>query len=218
MLLTATRASRRQVDSRRLHPLRIHHMADPTPHVVTQLLHDWSQGDETALEKLIPIVYDELRRQAANYMRRERPWQSLQTTALVHEAYLRLVDQRAVEWQNRNHFFAISASLMRRILVDHARQHQAVKRGGTDLKLLALDDAEASPVGDDIDLVALDQALERLALLDEQQSRVVELRFFSGLSVEETAEVLNVSTRTVKREWRAAKAWLLRELSRGDVE
>lgn len=192
-------------------------MADPTPHVVTQLLQEWSQGDETALDKLIPIVYDELRRQAANYMRREQPGRSLQTTALVHEAYLRLVDQRAVEWQNRNHFFAIAASLMRRILVDHARQHQAVKRGGVDLKVLPLDDVEGIPGGEDIDLVALDQALERLALLDEQQSRVVELRFFSGLSVEETAAVLNVSTRTVKREWRAAKAWLLRELSKGEI-
>ena len=192
-------------------------MADPTPHVVTQLLQDWSQGDETALDKLIPIVYDELRRQAANYMRRERPWQSLQTTALVHEAYLRLVDQRAVEWQNRNHFFAIAANLMRRILVDHARQHQAEKRGGADLTMLPIDDVDASIDEPEVDLVALDQALERLSLLDEQQSRVVELRFFSGLSVEETAAVLNISARTVKREWRAAKAWLLRELSGGEL-
>ena len=190
-------------------------MAEPAPQVVTQLLQEWSRGDQTALDKLIPIVYDELRRQAANYMRRERPGQSLQTTALVHEAYLRLVDQQAVEWQNRNHFFAIAAHVMRRVLVDHARRHQAVKRGGNDLKLLPLDDTEAARDVEEIDLVSLDQALERLALLDEQQSRVVELRFFSGLSVEETAEVLNVSARTVKREWRVAKAWLLRELSRG---
>ena len=190
-------------------------MNDPPQHEVTQLLHEWSQGDRAALDKLIPIVYDELRRQAANYMRRERAGQSLQTTALVHEAYLRLVDQRAVEWQNRNHFFAIAAHLMRRVLVDHARQHQAVKRGGAELKLQPLDDAEATGEGEDIDLVALDEALERLALLDEQQSRVVELRFFSGLSVEETAEVLKVSTRTVKREWRSAKAWLRAELARG---
>ena len=192
-------------------------MITPTQHLVTQLLHEWSQGDETALDKLIPIVYDELRRQAANYMRRERPGQSLQTTALVHEAFLKLVNQRAVEWQNRNHFFAIAAHVMRRILVDHARQHQAEKRGGADLTMLPIDDADASVEEPEVDLVALDQALERLALLDEQQSRVVELRFFSGLSVEETAEVLNVSTRTVKREWRAAKAWLLRELSRGEL-
>ena len=192
-------------------------MTIPPQHLVTQLLHDWSQGDETALEKLIPIVYDELRRQAANYMRRERPGQSLQTTALVHEAFLKLVNQRAVEWQNRNHFFAIAAHVMRRILVDHARQHQAEKRGGADRTMLPIDDAEVSVEEPEVDLVALDQALERLALLDEQQSRVVELRFFSGLSVEETAEVLNVSTRTVKREWRAAKAWLLRELSRGEL-
>ena len=190
-------------------------MPDPPQHEVTQLLREWSQGDATALDRLIPFVYDELRRQAANYMRRERPGQSLQTTALVHEAYLRLVDQRAVEWQNRNHFFAIAAHLMRRILVDHARQHQAVKRGGAELKLLPLDDAEAAFDGEEIDLVALDEALERLALLDEQQSRVVELRFFSGLSVEETAEVLSVSARTVKREWRSAKAWLRGELARG---
>jgi RNA polymerase sigma factor (TIGR02999 family) len=190
-------------------------MTSPPPHVVTQLLQQWSRGDQTALDKLIPIVYEELRRQAANYLRRERPGQSLQTTALVHEAYLRLVDQRAVEWQNRNHFFGIAAQLMRRILVDHARQHQAAKRGGTELKLLPLEDAEPALGGPEIDLVALDQALTRLALLDEQQSRVVELRFFSGLNVEETAGVLNVSARTVKREWRTARAWLLSELSRG---
>lgn len=190
-------------------------MTGPPPHEVTQLLQEWSHGDQSALDKLIPIVYEELRRQAANYMRRERPGQSLQTTALVHEAYLRLIDQRAVEWQNRNHFFAIAAQLMRRILVDHARQHQAVKRGGPEIKLLPLDDAEAS-FAEEIDLVALDQALTRLALLDEQQSRVVELRFFSGLNVEETAAVMGVSTRSIKREWRAAKAWLRRELERGE--
>lgn len=191
-------------------------MADSPQHEVTQLLHEWSRGDRTALDKLVPIVYDELRRQAANYMRRERPGQSLQTTALVHEAYLRLVDQKSVEWQNRNHFFAIAANLMRRILVDHARQHQAVKRGGAELKLLPLDDAEAALEGEAIDLVALDEALTRLALLDERQSRVVELRYFSGLSVEETAEVLSVSARSVKREWRSAKAWLRNELGRGE--
>ena len=190
-------------------------MADPPPHLVTQLLQEWSRGDRTALDKLIPIVYEELRRQAANYMRRERPGQSLQTTALVHEAYLRLVDQRAVEWQNRNHFFAIAAQLMRRILVDHARRHQAVKRGGPEIKLMPLDDAEAA-LDEEIDLVALDEALTRLSLLDEQQSRVVELRFFSGLSVEETADVIGVSTRSIKREWRAAKAWLRRELETGE--
>ena len=192
-------------------------MITPTQHLVTQLLHKWSQGDESALDKLIPIVYDELRRQAANYMRRERPGQSLQTTALVHEAFLKLVNQRAVEWQNRNHFFAIAAHVMRRILVDHARQHQAEKRGGAALTMLPIDDTDVSVEEPEVDLVALDQALERLALLDEQQSRVVELRFFSGLSVEETAEALNVSTRTIKREWRAAKAWLLRELSKGEL-
>lgn len=184
-------------------------------HLITQLLKEWTQGDQTALDKLIPIVYDELRRQAANYLRHERPGQSLQTTALVHEAYMRLVDQTAVEWQNRNHFFAIAAHLMRRILVDHARQHQAAKRGGPELKVLPLDGVEVA-FDQEIDLVALDEALTRLAIFDEQQSRIVELRYFSGLSVEETAEVLGVSSRTVKRDWRAAKAWLKCELARGN--
>jgi RNA polymerase sigma factor (TIGR02999 family) len=192
-------------------------MIEPSPHAVTQLLQEWRNGDRTALDKLIPIVYDELRRQAANYMRRERPGRSLQTTALVHEAYMRLVDQRAVERQNRNHFFGIAAQLMRRILVDHARQHRAAKRGGPELDLAPLDGVEAALGTAEVDLVALDQALTRLAALDEQQSRIVELRFFSGLSVEEAAEALNISERTVKRDWRAAKAWLRAQLERGNA-
>jgi len=184
----------------------------PSPSKVTQLLHDWSDGDREALDKLIPIVYEELRRQAARYLRRERPGHTLQTTALIHEAYLRLIDQKNVRWQNRAHFFAIAAQLMRRILVDHARGRQAAKRGGSDIKL-PLEEGMIGSEGREVDLVALDEALERLASIDPQQSRVVELKFFSGLSVEETAEVLGVSQRTVKRDWNVAKAWLRREIS-----
>jgi RNA polymerase sigma factor (TIGR02999 family) len=185
----------------------------PSPSNVTQMLHDWSDGDREALDKLIPIVYTELRRQAARYLRRERSGHTLQTTALIHEAYLRLIDQKDVRWQNRAHFFAISAQLMRRILVDHARSRQAAKRGGSDIKL-PLEETMIASEGSEVDLVALDEALERLAAIDPQQGRVVELRFFSGLSVEETAEVLGVSTRTVKRDWNVAKAWLRREISK----
>ena len=183
----------------------------PSPSHVTQLLHDWSDGDREALDKLIPIVYEELRRQAVRYLQRERPGHTLQTTALIHEAYLRLIDQKDVRWQNRAHFFGIAAQLMRRILVDHARSRQAAKRGGSDIKL-PLEEGMIVAEGKDVNLVALDEALERLAAIDPQQSRVVELRFFSGLSVEETAAVLGVSTRTVKRDWNVAKAWLRREI------
>ncbi|MGH9958450.1 MAG: sigma-70 family RNA polymerase sigma factor [Pyrinomonadaceae bacterium] len=153
-----------------------------------------------------------MRRQAARYLRRERPGHTLQTTALIHEAYLRLVDQTDVRWQNRAHFFAISAQLMRRILVDHARSRHAAKRGGSNIKL-PLEQEMIAPTGRDVDMVVLDEALERLAAIDPQQSRVVELRFFSGLSVEETAEALGVSSRTVTRDWNVAKAWLRREIS-----
>lgn len=179
---------------------------------VTELLREWSGGDREALEKLIPIVYQELRLQAARYLRRENQGHTLQTTALVHEAYLRLIEQRDVRWQNRAHFFAIAARLMRRILVDHARRKHAAKRGGLNLKL-SLDGAVSAADGDDVDLIAVDEALTKLSALDEQQGRVVELRFFSGLGVEETAEVLGVSPRTVKRDWSVAKAWLHREIS-----
>lgn len=178
---------------------------------VTQMLHDWSNGDREAIDKLIPVVYRELRRQAVRYLRRERPGHTLQPTALIHEAYLRLIDQRSVQWQNRAHFFAISAQLMRRILVNHARDRQAAKRGGSDIKL-PLEEAMIASEGKEVDLVALDEALERLATIDPQQSHVVELKFFSGLSVEETAEVLGVSPRTDKRDWNVAKAWLRREI------
>ena len=179
---------------------------------VTELLHAWSGGDKAALDKLIPVVYDELRRQAARYLRGERPGHTLQTTGLVNEAYLRLVDQKNVRWQNRAHFYGIAAQLMRRILVDHARAKHRAKRGGADLRV-SLDDAMAITKGRDIDLVALDEALQRMAKIDPQQSRVVELRFFSGLNVKDTAEVLGISPATVKRDWAVAKAWLHRELS-----
>jgi RNA polymerase sigma factor (TIGR02999 family) len=170
-------------------------------------------SDKEALDKLMPVVYDELRRQAARYLRREQAGNTLQTTALIHEAYVRLVDQRNVQWQNRAHFFGIAAQMMRRILVDHARTKKRAKRGGSRIKV-SIADATVLVKGQDLDVVALDQALNRLAEIDEQQSRVVELRFFSGLTVDETAEVMGISTATVKRDWSMAKAWLHRELSR----
>ena len=168
--------------------------------------------DKESLDKLMPVVYDELRRQAARYLRREQPGHTLQTTALIHEAYVRLVDQRNVQWQNRAHFFGIAAQMMRRILVDHARGKRRAKRGGSDVKV-SLADATIPVEERDLDVIALDEALTRLAEIDEQQSRVVELRFFSGLTVEETAEVMGISPATVKRDWSMAKAWLHRELS-----
>lgn len=189
----------------------------PSPPSVTELLRNWSDGDHQAQEQLFQIVYNELHRQAARYMRREHPGLSLQTTDLIHEAYLRLVDQQTVEWQNRLHFFAIAAKVMRHILVDHARSQQAAKRGGADIRL-PLEEAMVISPEPDLDFVALDEALTRLTQIDLQQSQVVELRFFSGLSVEETAKVLEVSERTVKRDWNVAKAWLRRELSRGGKE
>jgi RNA polymerase sigma factor (TIGR02999 family) len=183
----------------------------PSPQNVTEMLRDWRNGDQEALGKLIPVVYDELRHQAARYLRRERPGHTLQTTALIHEAYLRLINQQNIEWQNRAHFYAIAARLMRQILVDHARKRQATKRGGSDIKIPLAEAVVISP-GVNADLVALDEALTRLAALDPQQSRIVELRYFSGLSVEETAEVLGVSSRTVKRDWNVAKAWLRQQI------
>ncbi len=185
------------------------------PQNITELLVGYGRGDKEALDQLMPIVYDELRRQAARYLRREQAGHTLQTTALIHEAYVRLVDQRNVQWQNRAHFFGIAAQLMRRILVDHARTKKRVKRGGSNVRV-SLGDATVAVKGQDLDVVALDEALERLAQIDEQQSRVVELRFFSGLTVEETAEVMGISKATVKRDWSMAKAWLHRELS-GDT-
>lgn len=185
------------------------------PPNVTQLLIGWGKGDKEALDQLLPIVYDELRRQAARYLRRERVGHTLQTTALIHEAYLRLIDQKNVEWQNRAQFFGVAAQLMRRILVDHARTKKRAKRGGSDIRV-SLADAEAFVKSQELDVVALNEALERLEQIDEQQSRIVELRFFSGLTVEETAAVLTISPATVKRDWSIAKAWLYREIS-GEV-
>ena len=181
---------------------------------VTECLIAWSQGDEDALKQLIPLVHEELRRLAKRYMRRERgqrPGHTLQTTALVNEAYMRLIDASQVQWQNRAHFFAISARLMRQILVDYARAQKYAKRGGG-APPVSLDEAATFVVERAPDLVALDDALNALAAVDERKSRVIEMRFFGGLSVEETAEVLKVSPDTVMRDWRLAKAWLLREL------
>ena len=179
---------------------------------ITDLLVSYGRGDKESLDKLMPVVYDELRRQAARYLRREQPGHTLQTTALIHEAYVRMVDQRNVQWQNRAHFFGIAAQMMRRILVDHARTKKRAKRGGSDIRV-SLDDATVAVKGQDLDVVAVDEALTRLEKFDKQQSRVVELRFFSGLTVEETAEVMGISPATVKRDWSMAKAWLHRELS-----
>jgi RNA polymerase sigma-70 factor, ECF subfamily len=177
---------------------------------VTQLLLDWSEGDKAALDKLIPIVHDELRRLARNYMRRERAGHTLQTSALINEAYLRLADGD-VAWKNRSHFFGIAARLMRQILVDHARALNNLKRGGDQLKVSL---SEAAGIGERAaELIALDEALENLAALDEQQSRIVELRYFSGLTIEETADLLSISTATVEREWRSARAWLRHQMT-----
>lgn len=184
-----------------------------SPLNVTALLVAWSQGDEQARDQLLPLVYDELREIAHRYLSRERRDHTLQTTALVHEAYLRLIDQHAVQWQNKAHFFGVAAQLMRRILIDYARSHQTAKRGQGAIKL-SLD--EAIDVADEraADLLALNEALESLAKFDPQKSRVVELKFFGGLTVEETAEVLGVSIPTVVRQWRLAKAWLYQELGK----
>ena len=185
---------------------------EPAKPQVTALLQQWSRGDRDALEKLTPLVYEELRGIAAGYMRDERPGHTLQATALVHEAYVRLIGQKRVSWQNRAHFFGIAAQLMRRILIDHARRRQAAKRGvGGTLRLTAGVDVAGEPE-QDFDLLAIDGALSRLEQLDAAQARIVELRFFGGLTVEETAEVAGVSTATVKREWRTARAWLRHEV------
>jgi RNA polymerase sigma factor (TIGR02999 family) len=180
---------------------------------VTQLLAEWGGGDRAALDRLLPLVFDELRRLAASYLRRERAGHTLQPTALVNEAYLRLVDQEGAQWQNRAHFFGIAANLMRQILVDHARQRSADKRGGSQLQRLSLTQAERLVKQEELDVLALNEALERLAEFDPQQTRIVELKFFGGLTIEETAEVLGVSHATVEREWKLARAWLRRELS-----
>ncbi|HEY3351519.1 MAG TPA: sigma-70 family RNA polymerase sigma factor [Thermoanaerobaculia bacterium] len=178
---------------------------------VTRMLREWSAGDPSAADRLLPVVYGELRRLAAGYLKRERTGHTLQPTALVNEAWMKLAGQNA-PWQNRAHFLGVAAGAMRRVLVDHARRRQAQKRGGNDLRVTLTDGVIASGAGNEIDLVRLDGALERLAALDERQARMVTMRFFAGLTVEETAEALGVSEKTVKRDWAAAKAFLLREL------
>jgi RNA polymerase sigma factor (TIGR02999 family) len=185
---------------------------DQPPSEVTQLLIDWSQGDQAAFEKLVPLVHAELRRIARRYMAREHAGHTLQGTALVNEAYLRLVDQHQIRWQNRAHFFAISAQMMRRILVDYARKRLYAKRGGGAVKV-SLTEAEALNDEKAADVAALDDALTRLAEIDPRQSQVVELKYFGGLTIPETAEALNLSHDMVKREWATAKAWLYREMS-----
>ena len=184
-----------------------------TAHNVTQLLVAWNQGDQAALDQLLPVVYDELRSLARSYLRRERSDHTLQATALVHEAYLRLIDQHSVTWQNCAHFFGIAAQMMRRILVNHARAKKTEKRGGLEHKL-SLDEVVSFAEQREVDLVALDDALKTLESFDPQQSRIVELRFFTGLSIEETVEVLGISPATVKRDWSTAKVWLRREISK----
>ena len=187
-------------------------MSSPTH--VTELLQAWGGGDAAALDKLVPLIYDELRRLAKHYLRSERPNHTLQPTALVHEAYLRLVDTNNMHWQNRAHFFGAAAQAMRRILVDHARQHAASKRGGGEQRV-TLDESVALAEQRDVNLLLLDDALNRLEAMDAQKSRMVELRFFGGLSLEETAEVMGVSEATVTRQWRTTRAWLHRELDKG---
>jgi len=184
----------------------------PSPHELTQLLIDWSNGSQEAVENLFPLVYEELRGMAHRYMRRERPGHTLQTTAVVHEAYLRLIDQKQVQWQNRAHFFAIAAHMMRRILITHAQNHRYAKRGGGALKV-SLDEAAILSQERAGELIALDEALKSLAVIDVRRSQVVELRFFGGLSNAEIAEVLKISPNTVTRDWNVAKAWLYREMS-----
>ncbi len=184
---------------------------EPLQSDVTLLLKRFSEGDKSALNQLVPLVYGELRRLASSYMRHERPDHTLQTTALVHEAYLQLVGQERAHWENRGQFFGVAAQLMRRILVDHARAHNAAKRGGISPKF-SLDEAIIMARDRGGDLLAIDELLTRLAAIDPQQARVIELRFFAGMSVEETAQALAISDRTVKRDWAMAKAWMQREL------
>lgn len=186
-------------------------MSTDRPAEITQLLLDWRGGSERAFEELLPLVYGELRRIARNYMRRQNPGHTLQTTALVNEAYMRLVDSNRVNWQDRNHFFAVSAQLMRRILVDFARKKNSQKRGGDHL-IVTLDERVENLAETGTDMVALDEALSRLAEFSPRQSRVIELRFFAGLNEEQIAEVLDISARTVRRDWQIARAWLFREL------
>ncbi|HMS42084.1 MAG TPA: sigma-70 family RNA polymerase sigma factor [Pyrinomonadaceae bacterium] len=186
----------------------------PNSEQITQLLKDWSGGNQAALDALMPLVYDELRRQASRYLKKERQGHTLQTTALIHEAYLKLVGLNQMEWQNRTHFFAVASTAMRRILVDYARERKREKRGGI-AENLPLDEALQIASGEkSVDLIALDDALNRLAKLDARQARVVELRYFCGLSIDETADVLSVSNATVRLDWNLAKAWLNQEITK----
>lgn len=187
-------------------------MVKPPDNEVTRLLESWSRGRQEAFDELMPLVYDELRRMARNYMNGQPSGHTLQTTALIHEAYLKLADQKDKHWENRTHFFAVAARAMRHILVDHARAHQTEKRGG-ETQIVSLEDVAVISNERAAEVVALDEALQNLSELDERKGRVVELRYFGGLSVEETAEVLKVSRLTVMRDWSFAKMWLLRELS-----
>lgn len=192
-------------------------MPRPASQEVTKLLLAWRKGNQEALDQLLPIVYEELRRQARRYMRGERKNHSLQTTALINETYLRLVDCSKISWKNRVHFFAVTARMMRRILVDHARSLRYGKRGGG-LKKITLNQSQIPSIGRDPDLVVLDDALKALASVDDRRSRIVELRFFGGLSIEETAEVLGVCADTVVRDWRLARTWLAHEMKRSALE
>jgi RNA polymerase sigma factor (TIGR02999 family) len=182
-------------------------------HQITQLLRSWNDGDQSAADKLIPLVYDELHHLAKRYMSEERPGHTLQTTALVNEAYVRLVDSTQANWENRTHFFGACAQVMRRILVDWARSRKALKRGG-DLQEVELEEALAVAGDARVDLVAIDDALSALSVIDARKGQVVELRFFGGLSVKETAEILKISPETVQRDWKMARSWLRRELTR----
>jgi RNA polymerase sigma factor (TIGR02999 family) len=188
-------------------------MADDPQEDITQLLMAWGEGDKKALDRLMPFVYSELRRLAGAYMRRQRSDHTLQTTALVNEAYMRLIDSSQIRWQDRNHFFAMSARMMRRILVDFARTKNAQKRGGGE-HLVTFDEELPVAEAKETELLALDQALSRLAELDERQSKIVEMKYFGGLTEEEIADVLEVSARTVRRDWSVARAWLFREMSK----
>ncbi len=187
-------------------------MAQKPQHQITQLLAEWSEGNQSALDELYPLVYEELHRLARRYMSRERKGHTLQTTALINEAYVRLVDQKNVRWANRSHFFAISAQIMRRILIDHARRHAYAKRGGG-AKQVSLDEAAFVAPDQALELVRLDEALQTLAKMDERRCHVVELRYFGGLSNEEIAGVLKVSENTVTRDWNLARAWLYQQLT-----
>ena len=181
---------------------------------ITEMLREWSGGKTEVMDDLLPLIYDELRRRAAAYLRRERPNHTLQPTALVHEAYLKLIDQRQDNWASRDHFFAIAAQAMRRILVDHARGRHRQKRGGSNEDLPLEDALLAAADEANVDLIALDEAMKKLARLDPQQERVVELRYFGGLSLDEAADALSISRATAARDWQVAKAWLYREMTR----